>query len=159
MLPLFYVHLIQKGGHEIVQVVSRNVDHAKTLASKYNAKAVSLDELMFAQADIYIIALADVALDSIGKITALKDKFVVHTAGSVSIEILKNNSSAYGVLYPLQTLSKVTQEIPEIPFLVEGNNKETLDKIIEFAESLSQNVITANEPGKIALPYCCGICK
>ena len=73
----------------------------------------------------------------------------MHTAGSVSIEILKNNSSAYGVLYPLQTLSKVTQEIPEIPFLVEGNNKETLDKIIEFAESFSQNVMTANDQERL----------
>jgi predicted short-subunit dehydrogenase-like oxidoreductase (DUF2520 family) len=141
--------LIQKAGHEIVQVASRNMDHAKALASKYNAEAVTLQEPQFAPADIYIVALADAALDSIEKITGFRNKFVVHTAGSVSIDVLKNNSSVYGVLYPLQTLSSVTQQIPEVPFLVEGNTKETLDKIMEFAGSLSNNVITANDQERL----------
>ena len=137
--------LIQKGEHEIVQVVSRNKDHAKALASKYDAEAGTLTESPFSPADIYIVALADVALNSIEKITGLKNKFVVHTAGSVSIDVFKNNSSTYGVLYPLQTLSRATRQIPEVPFLVEGNTKETLDRIIKFAVSLSNNVITAND--------------
>jgi predicted short-subunit dehydrogenase-like oxidoreductase (DUF2520 family) len=137
--------LIQKAGHEIVQVVSRNAEHARALASRYNAAAASLTEPQFASADIYIVALADAALDSIEKITGLKNKFVVHTAGSVSIEALKDCSSTYGVLYPLQTLSKITQQIPDIPFLVEGNTKETLHRIMEFARTLSDNVIPAND--------------
>jgi predicted short-subunit dehydrogenase-like oxidoreductase (DUF2520 family) len=137
--------LIQKSGHEIIQVASRNIDHAKALASEYNAEGVALNEPKFAQADIYIVALADVALNSIEKITGLKNKFVVHTAGPVSIDVLKDHSSIYGVLYPLQTLSKVTGQIPEMPFLVDGNTKETLDKITEFAGSLSNNVIPAND--------------
>lgn len=141
--------LIQKGGHEIVQIASRNVDNAKALASKYNASAVSLAESQFAPADIYIIALSDTALDSIEKITGFKDKFIVHTAGSVSINVLKNNSSIYGVLYPLQTLSKVAQQIPEVPFLVEGNTKETLHRITEFARSLSNNVIISNDAERL----------
>jgi predicted short-subunit dehydrogenase-like oxidoreductase (DUF2520 family) len=141
--------LIEKGGHEIVQVVSRNVDHARALASKHKVGAVALNEPEFAPADMYIIALADVALDSIWKITGFKDKCIVHTAGSVSIEVLKNNSSTYGVLYPLQTLSKVIQQIPEVPFLVEANTKETLDKIMEFAGSLSNNVILANDQERL----------
>ncbi|MEO8763597.1 MAG: Rossmann-like and DUF2520 domain-containing protein [Ginsengibacter sp.] len=141
--------LIQKGGHEIVQVASRNIDNARMLASKYNATAVALNEPAFAPADIYIVSLADVALDSIEKIGALRNKFVVHTAGSVSMDVLKNITTTYGVLYPLQTLSRVTQEIPEVPFLVEGNNQETADKIVEFARSISGSVITANEQERL----------
>ena len=141
--------LIHKASHEIVQVAGRNLDHAIELASEYNAEAVSLYEPRFAPADIYIVALADVALDSIEKITGFKNEFVVHTAGSVSIDVLKNNSSNYGVLYPLQTLSAVAQQIPEVPFVVEGNTKETLDKIIEFAGSLSNKVIIANEQERL----------
>jgi predicted short-subunit dehydrogenase-like oxidoreductase (DUF2520 family) len=129
--------------------VSRNVEHAGELASKYNAGAVALTESEFASADIYIVALADIALDSIEKITGLKNKFVVHTAGSVSIDALKNNTSAYGVLYPLQTLSKEAGEIPEIPFLVDGNTKEITHRIVEFARSLSGNVIIANDQERL----------
>ena len=76
--------LIQKAGHQIVQVASRNRDHAAILASKYNADAVSLTEPEFASADIYVVALHDASLDSLEKIHGLKNKFVVHTAGSVS---------------------------------------------------------------------------
>lgn len=141
--------LIQKAGHEIVQVVSRNIEHARVLASRYNAAAVSLAEPQFAPADIYIVALTDAALDSIEKITGFKNKFVVHTAGSVSIDVLKNSSSNYGVLYPLQTLTKVTQQIPEIPFLIEGNTKETLHRIMKFARTLSNNVIPVNDSERL----------
>lgn len=141
--------LIQKAGHEIVQVVSRNRDHAIVLASKYNADAVSLNEPEFAPADIYIMVLNDAALDSVEKLSALKDKFIVHTAGSVSKDVFKNISSTYGVLYPLQTLSKITEQIPEIPFLVEGNNKETLHQIIGFARTLSDKVIPVTETERL----------
>lgn len=141
--------LIQKAGHEIVQVVSRNRDHAIVLASKYNADAVSLNEPEFAPADIYIIVLNDAALDSVEKLSALKDKFIIHTAGSISKDVFKNISSTYGVLYPLQTLSKITEQIPEIPFLVEGNNKETLHQIIGFARTLSDKVIPVTETERL----------
>ena len=142
-------NLIQKAGHEIVQIVSRNRDHAAILASKYNVDAVSLIEPEFAAADIYIVALHDASLNSLEKINGLKNKFVVHTAGSVSKDVLKNISSTYGILYPLQTLSKITEQIPEIPFLVEGNNKETLHQITEFARTLSNKVIPVNETERL----------
>ena len=137
--------LIEKAGHEIVQVVSRNKDHAAHVASRYNADAALLNAVEFARADIYIIVLNDAALESIEKISALKNKFVVHTAGSVSKDVFKNISSTYGVLYPLQTLSKLTKQIPEMPFLVEGNNKETLHQVIGFARTLSDKVIPVSE--------------
>lgn len=137
--------LIQKSGHEIVQVVSRNRDHAIVLASAYNADAISLSEKEFAPADIYLVALSDAALEAAEKINGLKDKFAVHTAGSISKDVFKNITSAYGVLYPLQTLSKATAPIPEIPFLVEGNTKVTLHQVVGFARTLSEKVIPVSE--------------
>ncbi|HVZ95323.1 MAG TPA: Rossmann-like and DUF2520 domain-containing protein [Chitinophagaceae bacterium] len=137
--------LITKSDNELVQVVSRNPDHARALASRYNTQAGALTDGQFAGGDIYIVALIDAALDSIEKVAALKNKFVVHTAGSAPMSVLKGLSSAYGVLYPLQSLSKSLDELPEIPFLVEGNNKETQHRITEFARSLSDNVINVTE--------------
>ncbi len=137
--------LVAKSDNELVQVVSRNADHAQALAYKYNVLSGTLSDSQFESGDIYIIALVDAALDSIDKIAALKNKFVVHTAGSMPLSALKNISSAYGILYPLQSLSKSSDEIPQIPFLVEGNNKETQHRITEFARSLSGNVINVTE--------------
>ncbi len=141
--------IIQRAGHQIIQIVSRNIEHAKELAAKYDAQPGNLMDEKFAEADIYIIAVTDAALESSEKLKGLKNKFIVHTAGSVSINVLKNCSSTYGVLYPLQTLSKETEHIPDIPFLIEGNTKETLEKIREFATSLSDKVIESTDDERL----------
>lgn len=141
--------LMREKGHEIVQVVSRNVDQARALASMFNVEGVALTEPKLAEADIYIVALTDAALDSIDKVKGLKNKFVVHTAGSISKDVFKNLSSCYGVLYPFQTLTKDSDHIPTIPLLIEGNNKETLHAITEFARSLSGHVVPVTEAERL----------
>ncbi len=141
--------LIDKAGHEISQVLSRDYEHARELASKYNALAGIITNSIFEEADFYIIALHDAALDHIEKIPALKEKMVVHIAGAVSINALKDCSNTYGVMYPLQSLSKYADEIPEIPFLVDGNTPEVRHRIIGLAKSLSGNVVEANDTERL----------
>jgi predicted short-subunit dehydrogenase-like oxidoreductase (DUF2520 family) len=141
--------VIKKSGHEIVQVASRNIAHAKQLADIYQVDFASLYDEHFAEADIYIIALNDVALENLEKIPGIKNKLLVHTAGSVSIDALKERSGTYGVLYPLQTLSKLNEHLPEIPFLVDGSNKETLHRILGFAKTLSENVTEADDTARL----------
>lgn len=141
--------LIVKAGHEIVQVVSRELEHATSLARSYFAQSGSLSDSSFADADIYIVALADTFLDHIEKVAALKDKFIVHTAGAVSINVLKDCSDRYGVLYPFQSLSKYRENLPEIPFLVDGNNQEVLHHVLGFAKTLSKTVIEANDAERL----------
>jgi predicted short-subunit dehydrogenase-like oxidoreductase (DUF2520 family) len=141
--------LLHNAQHEIVQVVSRNIDNARMLASDYNASAAILTDEQFADADIYLIALNDAALDHVERIPALANKFVVHTAGAVSIEALKSCSENYGVLYPVQTLSKFSDHTPKIPFLVTGSNKETLHRILGLAKSISDDVTEANDAERL----------
>lgn len=141
--------LIAQAGHEIVQIVSRTEENAKALASVYSASVAPLIAATFAEADIYIMALHDVALDHIEKIPALKNKFVVHTAGAVSINALKDITATYGVLYPLQSLSKFTENIPEIPILVDGNNQEIMHRVLGFAKTISNNVVEANDSERL----------
>jgi len=141
--------VLHKSGHQIVQVVSRKTENAKVLASIYNCGAETLTAPKFEDAECYIIALNDAALDHIERYPGLKNKFVVHTAGAVSINALKDCSSAYGVLYPLQTLSKYITDVPEIPFLVDGNNKETIHRLLGLARSLSSNVQLADDSQRL----------
>jgi predicted short-subunit dehydrogenase-like oxidoreductase (DUF2520 family) len=137
--------LIHNAHHSIVQVVSRNTDHAAILANKYHTSYTSLFEEKFEEADLYIIALSDEGLTQIDKIKALKNKLVVHTAGAVAMNILNKVSKRFGVLYPLQTLSKSSKIIPEIPFLVNGNTPATLQNIQNFAKSISLDVRVADD--------------
>lgn len=141
--------IIAKAGHQIVQIVSRDEQNAKALATLYSASTMPLDSPNFEDADIYIIALNDAALDHLEKIPALKDKFIVHTAGAVSMNVFKDITSTYGVLYPLQSLSKFIDTIPEIPFLIDGNTQENLHRVLGFAKTLSDKVIEANDKERL----------
>ncbi len=143
--------LIQKNNHKIIQVSSRNVLHAKMLADELDAGYIDYSGMLNRSADIYIFAVSDMALHECVQHFNIHDKLVLHTAGSVSKDALKNVSYNYGVLYPLQSLRKEMKELPEIPFLVDGNNDAVLKIILEFAKSLSGEVEFVNDEQRLKL--------
>ena len=135
---------IKEEGHDILQVWSREHSHAKPLSEELNANPeVSLKNLR--TADIYIIAVPDDAIASVAAQLDLRNRLVVHTAGSVSKDVLQKASRNYGVLYPLQSLRKEIPVIPEIPFVVDGNTNDDLTLIFDFAETISKRVTVAND--------------
>jgi len=135
---------IKQEGHDVLQVWSRDLSHAKPLAEEFGAKPeTSLKNLR--SADIYIIAVADDAIANVADQLDLHNHLVVHTAGSVSIDALQKASRNFGVLYPLQSLRKEIPVIPEIPFLVDGNTSDDLTLIFDFAETISKRVRVAND--------------
>lgn len=137
--------VIDNAQHNIVQVISRNAENASTLARQFNAHYGSLNDSQYLDADLYIAALADRAIENLDKYPALKGKFIVHTAGAVPMEVLEKCTSNYGVLYPLQTLSKFIGHTPEIPLMVDANNDQDLEKLMEFAHTISPKVSRAND--------------
>lgn len=100
-------------------------------------------------ADLYIIAISDNALYDLP--LRLDDKLVVHTAGSVSKEVLQHVSSNYGVLYPLQSLRKESIPSTGIPLLVDANTEANTETLIRFAQSLSSQVMVADDTQRMKL--------
>lgn len=138
-------------GHEILQVISRNETHAALLAKELGATADTELKKVNPKADICVVAIADDALYMIDKTLDLNGLLIVHTAGSVSREVLQKISTRYGVLYPLQSLRAETGYFPEIPFLVDGNDDETSRDIYSFAASLSDKVSMATDEQRLKL--------
>jgi predicted short-subunit dehydrogenase-like oxidoreductase (DUF2520 family) len=143
--------LCKQKGHEIVQVVSRNAAHAKLLADELSCAFASYDEKLDESADIYIIAVADTALQELNSRIHLGNKLVLHTAGSVSKDVLKGISDNYGVLYPLQSLRKEMQYETDIPFLVDGNTADTITLVEDLAKTLSSNISKATDDERLKL--------
>ena len=81
--------LVTRNNHKVIQVVSRNIDHAKTLASELNAAFSDYNGQLDKSADIYIIAVSDMAIHECVQHFNIHDKIVVHTAGSVQKMYLK----------------------------------------------------------------------
>jgi predicted short-subunit dehydrogenase-like oxidoreductase (DUF2520 family) len=142
---------IKEAGNEIVQVVSRKEKNAASLAnillSSYTANLSEISK----EADIYVVAVADAGIPEIAQKLQLGDKVIVHTAASVSKDVLKVASSNYGVLYPLQSLKKEMEAIPPIPILLDANNTHTLELLSAFASQWAENVVVAKDEARLRL--------
>lgn len=132
-------------GHKVLQVYGRNPSSAKTLSSDLGAQSVSQLENLTTQGEIYIIAVSDAAVEIIAKHLRLQEQIVVHTAASLPLSILQETTVNYGVFYPLQTLKKETGILPEIPFIIDAINPNTLKKLEELSRSVSRNVFHAGD--------------
>src|SRR5579871_1960227 len=78
-----------QASHQIIQVISRDEQHAKGLAKVLNCDYASQWGSIDKHADIYFVAISDNSLLKLESDLDLKNKLIVHTAGSVSKEVLK----------------------------------------------------------------------
>lgn len=140
--------LIYRSGHKIVQVYGRNLTAAESLAHGLDARAISEVSDIVVDADLYILAVADGAIGSLVEMLPPVKGMLVHTAGSVSMDVLHGKATEYGVLYPLQSLRKESEQIPEIPFLIEANHEKSLGKLQEWASGWSNRVVVVDGMGR-----------
>ncbi|WP_411274481.1 Rossmann-like and DUF2520 domain-containing protein [Daejeonella sp.] len=128
-------------GQTIVQVWSRDIEHAKELADTVASEAISNIDDIYLFADLYIIAVKDNAIAELASTLNIGDKLIVHTSGSTSIEALDGVSSHTGVFYPLQTFSKKKAvDFRSVPIAIEASNPEDLSVIRAIADRLSERV-------------------
>lgn len=126
----------------ITQVYSRTLASAQKLASEINATFTDkLDEIV-PNADIYIFSIPDSVLEStISKIKVDKNKLFLHTAGSMPLDVFKDYSSRYGVIYPFQTFSKQKEiDFSSTPVFIEANNENDRVLLTEIVNSVTHKV-------------------
>lgn len=144
--------LIFANNHSINQIYGRNIDAASLLANQLNAQPINKISDLNNESDLYIIAVSDKSIATICSKLNVTEKIVVHTAGSVNNDILKNVSRNFGVLYPIQSLRKEMDiATATIPFLINGNNKSTQISIENFAKTLSKKVAVGNDEVRLQL--------
>jgi len=133
---------LQKSGNNIIQVYSKTEANAKTLANKLDASYICNIDKINTDADLYIFALKDEVIPSILNQAILKNKLLIHTAGSLPIEIFNQYTNNFGCIYPLQTFSKNRDvDFSQIPIFIEGNNNNVTEILKEIALQLSNNVV------------------
>ena len=143
--------LFKKNNHELIQVMSRHVDKAAVLANELGCPYTNYDGITDMSADLYLVAITDGILFDLNKSFSLGNKLIVHTAGSVSKEVLKDISTNYGILYPFQSLRKEMDVIPEIPLMVDGNTEEATILIEDFARTISPLVKRTTDDERLKL--------
>jgi predicted short-subunit dehydrogenase-like oxidoreductase (DUF2520 family) len=132
-------------GHRVVQVYSRDANHANRLAIRLGTSSTSYISSIEKKADLMIIALRDEAIGPFVKELGEVKCLITHTAGSIPMSEVAGLNKLYGVLYPLQSLRKEIETIPPLTLLVDGNVRESKKKVKEFATTISEIVIEADD--------------
>ena len=92
------------------------------------------------RADIIVIAVQDDAISGVQKQISVTNALVVHTAGSISMDVLLPIKRR-GVFYPLQTLSADRDvDFNTIPLCLECSQDEDRTLLMQLAEMLSGSV-------------------
>ena len=139
-------------GHNIIQIYSRNAAAASGLAYEWDTESANYKILINKNADIYLIAVSDDAIDDVVDELKLPGKVVAHTAASVPKEVLKNVTTHYGVFYPLQSLRKEMVTLPDVPIFFDGNDDVARRKLETLARSISsENVTEAGDNARAKL--------
>lgn len=143
---------IKKAGHDILQVVSRSNDSAGKLAAELGCNGTSNFAEIDKTGDLFLVAMSDAALNELKEKINVGDKVVVHTAGSVCKDVLKDVSVNYGTLYPLQSLRKENNDDNiVIPLLIDAINDYSIRVINEFATSISSVVSYTQDEQRLKL--------
>ena len=130
---------LQNCNYKIVQVYSRSNENAKKLAQKLNTDFTN-DLTQLKDANLIIVSVNDDAISDV--LSQLKNTAIVHTSGSIGMNIFSDNFSNCGVFYPIQTFNKeVDVNISEVPFCIEGNSLHFENKLTQIAKRISKNVV------------------
>ena len=132
--------ILVKAGVKVSCIASRNYLHAEKLAILRASKATDIKSLC-KNVDLVIIAVSDDAIAEVAQNIPEGDYIVVHTSGSVAIDIFSDKFKKYGVLYPIQSFSKSKKvNFKEVPILIEGNDTQTSIKLESFAKKFSERI-------------------
>jgi predicted short-subunit dehydrogenase-like oxidoreductase (DUF2520 family) len=97
------------------------------------------------KSDLIIIAVLDKAIEEVAGKLRIKDSILVHTSGTVDIEVLNKSSENYGIFYPLQTITKGIQiNFSDVPLCIDANNEKSLISLKLLAKRLTNKVYEIN---------------
>jgi len=125
----------------VFQVFNRSPERGEELAGQVGAQYISSMESIDPYQDLYVLAVADDAIAPCVARLQVKSGIVVHTSGSVGLDVLDGSSSFTGVFYPLQTFRKYNKmEFSEIPVCIEGSEPEVFNRLATLATRLGSEV-------------------
>jgi len=136
---------LSAAGMPVAAVFSPGGLSASAMVKHTGGRAIADFADIPSDAALCIISVPDKQIPSV--ISNLKGfrGMVVHTAGSVDMNVFRDDFASYGVLYPLQTFTKGRDtKLNEVPFLIEASDQAGEDFLVNLAGKLSPKVTVCN---------------
>lgn len=145
---------LRRAGADIVALWSRSEEAARLLGERIDVPYHTVLSEM-PETDVVIISVTDSAIPAVAESIATKypNAVVMHTAGSVNIDVLRNaGCKRYAVLYPMQTFSKVRiVDFSAVSIFVEGACEDDLLVAEEIASLLTSKVYRVTSERRASL--------
>lgn len=125
-----------KGKREIIQVYSKTLAHARALGQSLQCSYTNDLKKILTEADLYIIAVKDDAMEEVCKKLKLPNKIVIHTSGSTELKMLKKVSDKCGVLWPMYSFAGKAKLTAGVPFFVEATDKKTEKELTALVKEM-----------------------
>ncbi len=126
---------------KIHQIFGRNEAELSKISNEFS---IPFSAKKLEDAELYIIAVSDSAVENVSELIKNENALVAHTSGSLPMEILKGNYRKAS-FYPLQTFSKTKNlDYSKIPFFIEAENQIDEKSLLELASVISDNVETSD---------------
>ena len=133
-------------GMTVKSVLSRSENHARKLAGLLGAAYTTCFADLPCDADVYVVAVRDDALDDVVKeLPRVDGALFIHTAGCREMDVFKGFEALYGVMYPMQSFSQGRDlDFKEIPCFLEANDEQSQRLLNVFASALSNRLYQLN---------------
>lgn len=143
-------------GFTIRQIYSRTLANAEMLALKVKAQAVDSSTLITDNIDLLVIALPDniipIFCEELRKSKPASSLKIASTAGSVSLNEIKRYFDNCGVIYPLQSITKITRpDVKSIPFCLEGTNELIKSLLVRIASAITDDIRDINSEQRLLI--------
>jgi len=146
---------LSKRGFSIVQVFNRSEFSGQLLAKKLRCSFTSDLHAILRDADLYILAVSDAALPDLSARLSFPGKLVVHTSGTVALDVIANVSEKIGVFYPLQTFAPGRKiDFKKVPFCIESNSSGSETELFAIAKTISSHVKVVTSENRRFLHLC-----
>ena len=133
---------------QLIQVLARNKNE---LTHLLDSDCITSNFSQLEEADLYIIAVNDKAIQDVSSQIPFENKLVVHTSGSTDMSMI-HSKNRKGVFYPLQTFSKAKQvDFNTIPIALESENPTDYIILEKVAKAISNEVHQINSVQRKAL--------
>ncbi len=131
----------QQAGLQVAEIFGRNEAALKTISENFQ---IPFSTTVLADADLYLIAVKDDAIEKCAALITKENCLVAHTAGSLAATVLKGPYRK-AVFYPLQTFTKDKNlDYSKIPFFIETDDDGDFKTLETLASSISSHIMRAD---------------
>jgi predicted short-subunit dehydrogenase-like oxidoreductase (DUF2520 family) len=133
-----FVEALHHTNLEVIQIYSRSDASAKSLAEKYAIPYSAELSRLSSEADLYLFLLSDTGIKEMAETFPYKNKVMIHSSGSIPMDIFVDKTTQYGVFYPYQTFRKeIPMDFAKVPLCLEASDVELMQKLVGLAENLN----------------------